>query len=161
MNAGTTLLSFGRDQHKSDNSDNNVYRSFQLDNGNYKLSFHSEGEAGKTMTVKIQKLSGKRNVVLNSTASVGGDAAFAFKIEDGWGEYKFTLTRENAADEITITKLMLTTATDEEVSALSAPQATRGGQEQSYTLSGIPTAYPQRGLNVVRAGDEAKKVWVR
>jgi hypothetical protein len=56
---------------------------------------------------------------------------------------------------------MLTTATDEEVSALSAPQATRGGQEQSYTLSGIPTAYPQRGLNVVRAGDEAKKVWVR
>ena len=161
MNAGTTLLSFGRDQHKSDNSDNNVYRSFQLDNGNYKLSFHSEGEAGKTMTVKIQKLSGKRNVVLNSTASVGGDAAFAFKIEDGWGEYKFTLTRENAADEITITKLMLTTATDEEVSALSAPQAKRGGLEQSYTLSGIPTAHPQQGLNVVRSGDEAKKVWVR
>ena len=161
MNAGTTLLSFGRDQHKSDNSDNNVYRSFQLDNGNYKLSFHSEGEAGKTMTVKIQKLSGKRNVVLNSTASVGGDAAFAFKIEDGWGEYKFTLTRENAADEITITKLMLTTATDEEVSALSAPQAKRGGLEQSYTLSGIPTAQPQHGFNVVKAGEEVKKVFVR
>lgn len=161
MNAGTTLLSFGRDQHKSDNSDNNVYRSFQLDNGNYKLSFHSEGEAGKTMTVKIQKLSGKRNVVLNSTASVGGDAAFAFKIEDGWGEYKFTLTRENAADEITITKLMLTTATDEEVSALSAPQAKRGGLEQSCTLSGIPTAQPQHGINVVKAGEEVKKVFVR
>lgn len=106
VNDGTTLLQFGGDQ--STNENQNVYHSLQLDNGNYKLSFKSTGAAGKTVGVKIEKLTTPNTVVLNTTVNVGVDAELPFTVSDGWGEYKLTMTRPSASDAITITDLVVT-----------------------------------------------------
>lgn len=106
VNDGTTLLQFGGDQ--STNENQNVYHSLQLDNGNYKLSFKSTGAAGKTIGVKIEKLTSPNTVVLDETVNVGVDAELPFTVTDGWGEYKLTITRPDASDAITVTNLAIT-----------------------------------------------------
>ena len=103
MNSGTTLLEFGGDQYTTTNK--NVYHSLQFDSGKYKLCFKSAGEAGKTITVKIQKLTSPNTVVLNTTVNVGENAELTFEISDGWGEYKLTLTRPTASDNISVTDI--------------------------------------------------------
>ncbi len=153
----STIMLYGDDPNDKSKNVQNVYHAFQLAKGNYKLCFKSQGEEG-TITVTIKKYTGNKATVLNQTVNVGEDAKMVFTSEDDFAECRFRL---NSTTAVTITDLALYTATDEEVSALSAPQATIGGQKQSYTLSGIPTNHPQQGLNVVRTGDEAKKVWVR
>lgn len=159
VNTSTTLLMFGRDQNTDGKQ--NVYRSLQLTTGNYKLKFRSEGEIGKTIGVKIQKLTGNRTVVLNATTNVGGEAVFAFKVEDGWGEYKITLTRPAVSDQITITDLALYTASEDEVTDINAVNLT-DGVVGAYTLSGLPAHPQQRGIQVVRtAKNETRKVMVK
>lgn len=153
----STIMLYGDDPNDNSKNVQNVYHAFQLAKGNYKLCFKSQGEEG-TITVSIKKYTGNKSTVLNQTVNVGEDAKMVFTSNDDFAECRFRLT---STTPVTITELALYTATDEEVSALFAPQAKRGGLEQSYTLSGIPTAHPQQGLNVVRTGDEAKKVWVR
>lgn len=159
-NRGVYLLYFGSDQHKSDNSDHNVYRSFQLDNGNYKLSFKSEGDANKNVTVRIKKLTGTKPVILENTVPVGKDATLLFKVEDGWGEYNIYFKRESSTDAITLSDIELRTATEEEMS-VSAPQASVTEHAQYFNLVGIPSAQPQKGINVVRTGSKATKVLVK
>jgi len=103
-NDGTTLLQFGGDQYTTDNK--NVYHSLQFDNGRYKLSFTSTGEAGKTIGVKIEKLTGSKKVVLDKTVNVG-DSELLFEITDGWGEYKLTMTRPSDSDNITVSNIVV------------------------------------------------------
>lgn len=155
IKTSTTLL-YGDDPSNSSKNIQNVYHAFQLAKGNYKLCFKSQGEEG-TITVTIKKYTGNKATVLDQTVNVGEDAKMIFTSEDDFAECKFRLTSTTA---VTITDLALYTATEEEVSALSAPRASQE-TTQNYTLSGIPTVHPQRGINVVRTGDEAKKVWVR
>ena len=104
VNTGTTLLQFG--EYMTDN--NNVYHSLQFNGGSYKLSFKSTGEEGKTIRVKIQKLTSPNTIVLNTTVNVGEDAELPFTISSGWGEYKLTMTRPAANDAISITGLVIT-----------------------------------------------------
>lgn len=103
VNSGTTLLEFGGAQYTTDNK--NVYHSLQFDSGKYKLCFKSTGAAGKTFTVKIQKLTSPNTIVLNTTVNVGEDVELPFEVTDGWGEYKLTLTRPSASDNITVTDI--------------------------------------------------------
>jgi polyhydroxybutyrate depolymerase len=163
VNTAKNVLLFGIDQHKSDNSDNNVYRSFQIDNGLYKLCFHADGETGKTVTVTIKKLTGTKPTVLNATVEVGKDIVLPFRVEDGWGEYRFTMTRTATTDQITITNLGLYTTTEEEVTALESPVAPSYNATASYyNLAGMASVQPQRGVNLVRReSGEVKKMWVR
>ena len=105
-NDGTTLLQFGGDQYTTTNQ--NVYHSLQFNSGSYKLSFKSTGEEGKTIGVKIEKLTSPNTVVLNKTVNVGEDAELPFDVADGWGEYQLTMTRPSADDAITISDLAVT-----------------------------------------------------
>ena len=116
VNSGTTLLQFGGDQYTSSNQ--NVYHSLQFNSGSYKLSFKSTGAEGKTVVVKIEKLTSPNTTVLNTTISVGGDAELLFSVTDGWGEYKLTMTRPSASDAITITDLVITQTGDATVDYL-------------------------------------------
>ncbi len=159
INSGKTILRYGGAKHASDNSDNNVYRSFQLDKGNYKLTFKSSGDVGKDFLVRIKKIGG--DYVLDTTAKVGEDAAFCFKVEDGWGEYIFALTRNDNADNISVTNIELHTATDEEMSSVQAPNASQNQTTAYYTLAGVPVSQPQKGYNVVRTGSDAKTIYVK
>jgi len=135
VNATTTLLLFGKDQKT--NANQNVYRALQFETGKYKLCFNSEGEQGKTITVKLQKLTSPKTVVLEQTVPVGQSTTLYFDVNDGWGEYKFTMTRESYTDQITIHDLAIYTATGEEAqtsittpSVLSTPSSIH-----SYSLT--------------------------
>lgn len=167
VNASKTLLLFGKDQHKADNSDNNVYRSLQLDNGCYKFVFHSDGVAGTTFSVKLVKLTGTHTVVFNETVGVGKDHVFTFKIEDGWGEYRLTMTREKTTDAITITNIGLFSCTEEEVLNVNAVGNDESTATAYYNLAGIKLKNSKtqelknlpRGINIIRSTNgKAKKV---
>lgn len=106
VNSGTTLLQFGGEQYTTDNQ--NVYHSLQFNGGSYKLSFKSTGAEGKTVGVKIEKLTSPNTVVLNTTVNVGETVELPFTVSDGWGEYKLTMTRPSADDAITISDLAVT-----------------------------------------------------
>ncbi len=149
MNASTVLLQFGREQNTDGKQ--NVYRSLQFTTGDYKLCFHSEGEVGKTVTVKLQKLTGRKTTILNATVPVGEDAKLLFRVDDGWGEYKLTISRESSSDVISITNLGIYDATPEELSAIPSLPVSGDGKEVYYSLSGIPSSQAQRGVNVVRS----------
>jgi alpha-L-fucosidase 2 len=107
VNSGTTLLAFG--EGAQTNANQNVYHSLQLTTGQYMLSFRAEGEAGKTVGVKLQRYQ-TNAVVLNETVEVGKDVTLLFDIEnDDFGEYKITFTRQNSSDNITISNIVLAT----------------------------------------------------
>lgn len=103
MNDGTTLLSFGGAQYTEANK--NVYSSLQFESGKYKLCFTSTGASGKTIGVRIVKLTSPYKVVLNTTVNVGEDAELPFEVSDGWGEYRLTMTRPEVGDNISVTDI--------------------------------------------------------
>lgn len=155
VNSSRTLLRFGGDQKTDANQ--NVYRSLQLTTGNYKLCFHAEGEGGVTVSVRLQKLTGKKSVILNATVPVGKDIALPFAVSDGWGEYRLTLTRPTTTDVIAITDLGLYSATEEEVTAVHSMGDESWTEHSSdgrsaYDLTGRPTM-AEKGLMVVRTSD--------
>lgn len=131
MNSGTTLLKFGGTQNT--NSNQNVYYSLQFKTGSYKLCFKSEGDAALTIGVKIEKLTGNKNAVLETTVQAGGSVALPFKVEDGWGEYKITFTRATADDVITISDIAVYST--EEETGITHPVVSPS-QSYAYDLTG-------------------------
>jgi hypothetical protein len=128
MNSSTYAFYFGDTPQASGNNDkHNVYRTLQFVNGQYKLCFRTKGEAGKTVAVKLQKLpvSGTKGIILDATANVGEDVVLPFEVKDGWGEYRLTLTRPAATDQITITGLGLYTLTADEVTGIREVESSK------------------------------------
>ena len=113
MNNGTTLLAFGGTQKTDANQ--NVYRSLQFKTGTYKLCFKSAGDNSTTIDVTIQKLTGKKTIVLKETVKVGESVELPFKVTDGWGEYKLTMTRPTKDDDITVTDIAIHTMKPDEL----------------------------------------------
>lgn len=146
-NTSTTLLLFGRDQKTDANQ--NVYRSLQFETGKYKLKFKADGEAGKKVTVKIQKLTDSKPIILQEKVDVNEDATLFFEVTDGWGEYRFTMLRENASDVISISNLAIYSATDDEITSISAPASYRKENNAIYTLSGIRSDKSGKGISIV------------
>ena len=152
MNSGSTLLRFGGTLKTDANQ--NVYRSLQFQTGHYKLLFKSEGEAGKTVSVKIEKLTGTKNMVLNATVNVGEDASLPFEVTDGWGEYKITFIRPSKDDVITITNIAIHSLTDEEVAGIKDVEEREESREESgsrgeaYDLQGrkLPDSRTGKGI---------------
>jgi len=148
-------MQFGDDPNGSKNVQN-VYHAFQLTKGNYKLCFKSQGEEG-TITITIKKYTGKKETVLNETVPIGKDATLVFTSDDDFAECQFRL---KASVAVSITDLALYSATEEEMS-VNAPQASATENAQYYNLSGIPSAQPQKGINVVRTGSKSTKILVK
>jgi len=151
VNSGTTLLAFGGQQNTSTNQ--NVYHSLQFTTGNYKLCFKSTGEAGKTITVKLQKLTGDKRLVVNTTVNVGEETVLPFKISGGWAEYKLTLSRAAATDDIAITDLTVYSDTSD-ASALRSPQTSASAKPVAeYSLSGTRQGQLRKGISLLRYDD--------
>lgn len=173
MNSNTTLLLFATAQKTDANQ--NVYRSLQLRNGKYKLCFKTQGETGKQVGVKIQKLTGKKNYVVNTTVEVGTVVELPFVVEDdatdgGWGEYKFQMTRPTKDDDITVSDLSIHSLTDEEVVGVKpTPDPSRtGGEGRSKGVSSREGSYDLQGRRLTAASSRPglyimnhKKVLVR
>ena len=136
VNGRTAILRFGGDQNTDENQ--NVYHSLQFKSGSYKLIFHSEGEDGKNIKVKIEKLTGQQNAVLNTTVSVGGDATLPFEVNDGWGEYRITFSRENKNDVITITNIGIYSSNADEPASVSVPVLPTTDSTPFFDLLGRP-----------------------
>ena len=128
-NSGTTLLQFGGDQYTTNNK--NVYHSLQFESGKYKLCFKSTGEAGKTIGVKIQKLTGSKITVLNTTVNVGEEVELPFEISYGWGEYKLTMTRPSENDAINVTNIEIIQTGEVETEEAVIPSKTIGMEYSS------------------------------
>ena len=150
VNMRTTLLKFGGDQNTNDNQ--NVYRSLQFKTGSYELRFQSEGDAALTIRVKIQKLTGQKNLVLDATVQAGEAAVLPFEVSDGWGEYKITFIRPSKDDAITISNIGIYTRTGEQTGIVGATLNDKGQMinDKWYSLdgrrlSGKPT---QKGLYI-------------
>ena len=147
VNSGLTLLKFAGTQKTDANQ--NVYRSLQFQSGRYKLCFQSEGDASLTIGVKIQKLTGSRNTVLNAKVQAGSSAVLYFDITDGWGEYKITLSRPSRNDEITVSDLGIYSLTEEEIAGIRATLNDKGKMINDnffYDLNGRPVTNPQHGV---------------
>ena len=136
VNGRTAILRFGGDQNTDENQ--NVYHSLQFKSGSYKLIFHSEGEDGKNIKVKIEKLTGQQNAVLNTAVVVGGDTTLPFEVNDGWGEYRITFSRENKNDVITITNIGIYTSNADEPVSVSVPQLPTTDSTPFFDLLGRP-----------------------
>ena len=149
----TKGMVFGDDPNSSSKNIQNVYHSFQLAKGNYKLCFKSQSEEEGTVTVTIKKYTGDKSTVLNQTVSIGEDATMVFTSEDDFAECRFKLS---ATTNVTITDLVLYSATDEEMLNVSAPQANMGNA-QYYNLLGVPSSQLQKGFNVVQTGSNSSK----
>ena len=136
VNGRTAILRFGGDQNTDENQ--NVYHSLQFKSGSYKLIFHSEGEEGKNIKVKIEKLTGQQNAVLNTTVAVGSDTTLPFEVNDGWGEYRITFSRENKNDVITITNIGIYSSNADEPASVSVPQLPTTDSTPFFDLLGRP-----------------------
>ena len=139
-----TLLSFG-DQKSDDNQ--NVYHSLQLGKGTYKLSFTSEGGADMTIGVKIRRVSGN-DVIFDKTVNVNESVTLFFKTDSEWGEYKLTLTRKSASDDITVKDIRIDTSSDEEASGISEQVSAKQQNANYYSLSGMATSKPAKGVYI-------------
>lgn len=104
-------------QASGSNDKQNVYRTLQFVNGTYKLVFKTQGEAAKAITVKLQKLTGKKNAVVNATLNVGEEVTLPFEVTDGWGEYRLTFSRTKN-DNYTVSNLAIHSVTAEEYAEL-------------------------------------------
>ena len=134
INSGLAAVRFGAEPN---DGSQNVYRSLQLTTGTYKLCFHAEGDEGQTVTARLQKLTGKKNDVLKATATVGTDAALVFKVEDGWGEYRLTISRTQGSNPVSISELGLYSITPEEYTGIVSPHKTlTTNNGKVYNLSG-------------------------
>ncbi len=145
MNSSTILLRFGTAQYNTTNQ--NVYYSLQFDNGNYKLHFKAESDDNKEISVKLQKLTGNKNLILDSTIVANGEANLYFKVEDGWGEYKLTITRPSSSDVIKITDIVVNSVTADEyiTSSIQSYSVPHISDNELYTLSGVKVKEAKAG----------------
>ena len=145
LNNGTTLARFGGTQKTDANQ--NVYRSLQLTTGNYKLCFKAEGDASKKLTVKIKKITGAKNYVVNDTVNADGNIVLPFKVEDDWGEYQLLITRAQSTDAITLSNIGIYALTAEEVANIKNLSYTNSHSEGLFSINGIPCNEPtQKGI---------------
>ena len=159
VGTGLILLRFGGDQNTDGKQ--NVYRSLQLDNGSYKLRFNSTGDEGKEISVKLQKLTGRKNYLLKTSVPVGQEACLTFQVEDGWGEYKLTLSRSSSADQISVSDVGIYSLTADEAAAIKlitpgqTTSATPGNttNTECWDISGLRRTTHTTGVQILRTAD--------
>ena len=139
-----------------------VAYKLKIEEGKYKVCFSTEGEEGKMLTVKLQKLTGSKNVVLNQQVKVGQDVQLFFDIEGGWGEYRFTILRESNSDVVTVKDLAIYSATaDEEAACVSSIPSNTLVSNAIYSTAGIKQLSLNRGVNIVKSSDGSVKKILR
>lgn len=148
VGAGRTLLAFGLGDKTDANQ--NVYHSLQLTTGRYKLSFHTDGDAGKVINVKLQRFPNSK-LVFSKNVTMGEDATIFFDIKnDDFGQYKITFLRQASSDNITISNIELRTAIDEDASSIHDSQFIIHNDGRIYDLQGCLYNSPlKHGIHIV------------
>ncbi|MBO4905970.1 MAG: prolyl oligopeptidase family serine peptidase [Bacteroidaceae bacterium] len=155
VNYGKTLLAFGHGDKTDANQ--NVYHSLQLTNGRYKLCFKSQGEAGKTVGVKLQRFHPSA-VILNANVPVGEETTLDFSITNAdFGQYKLTFTRPSSSDNIKISNISISSITAEEVAGMASLSRSPMDDSWCYTLSGQQVSRPSKGIYLI----DGKKVAIQ
>ena len=96
-------------------------------------------------------------VVFEKTVAVGEDATLFFDIDEEFGEYRLTFSREDRNDEITITDIAVY-STDDGETGIGATLNDKGQKDRIfYDLQGRKVSEPTRGLYIVNG----KKVVVK
>lgn len=150
INSGTTICSFGKEQNTNANA--NVYPSLQFIKGDYRLAFNAIGESGKTVTVQLKRLAGKKDVVFEQTVGVGENLAIDFNIPDEWAEFNISFTKEDAEDDIAITGIEVhsingTTGINEIHTDATSSAA------GIYSISGARMNSLTHGINIIKGQD--------
>ncbi|MBO4564623.1 MAG: prolyl oligopeptidase family serine peptidase [Bacteroidaceae bacterium] len=155
VNLGKTLLAFG--QGAKTDANQNVYPSLQFTNGRYKLCFKSQGEAGKTITVRLQQIQPSK-VVFTTNVAVGEDATIYFSIKNSdFGQYKLTFIRENTTDDISISNICIFSLKEGEAASIGNVTYSQSTDNKYYTLGGFQTDLPVNGIYI----QNGRKVFVR
>ena len=154
VNGRNAILKFGGDLKTDENQ--NVYRSLQLKTGSYKLSFQSEGDASLTVRAKIQKLTGKQNLILDATVQAGSPAVLPFEVTDGWGEYQITFLRANKNDVITVSNIAIYSSTEENNTGIHTMREAINNN-CCYDILGRQVTNPKRGM-YIKNGKKVFKV---
>lgn len=149
VNAASVAYLFGRDLKTDANQ--NVYRSLQFTTGNYKLCFHIEGVEGTEATVRLSKLTGNGKVILNKKVVKDGDVTLPFKVEDGWGEYKFAIGRKNKNALIKVTGISIYSVSDDDPTGVKKIQMDGSDQvENIYSIGGVKQEKLYPGINILQ-----------
>jgi len=158
------LYAFAFNSSSQTDANQNVYRSLQFEKGKYKLCFHTEGDEGAQLTVKLQKVGSSKSLV-NTTTTLGGDATIFFDVKDGWGEYKLWIMRASSSVNVSISKLAIYTATQEEqeayeeATAISQVPFVSTPSYEVFSMAGTRLNSLQKGVNIVKDKDgKVKKV---
>jgi poly(3-hydroxybutyrate) depolymerase len=154
VNGRNAILKFGGDLKTDENQ--NVYRSLQFKTGSYKLSFQSEGDASLTVRAKIQKLTGKQNLILDATVQAGSPAVLPFEVTDGWGEYQITFLRANKNDVITVSNIAIYSSTEENNTGIHTMREAINNN-CCYDILGRQVTNPKRGM-YIKNGKKVFKV---
>lgn len=149
MNNGNVVASYGTEQKTSANK--NIYRSLQLESGDYQLSFHAATTDEQTIGVKMQKLNGDKSVVLDKTVKVNqeDDVVIDFSTEGGWAEYHFELTREDADASIEISKIEIHSVADKPSGIRNSISSIHPKKIGAYDLSGRRVSPNTKGILII------------
>ena len=155
INSGTTICSFGKDQNTNSNA--NVYYSLQFIKGDYRLTFDAIGEAGKQVTVQLKHRAGKKDVVFKKTVEVDSNRSIEFNIPDEWAEFNISFTKDDAADDITISGIEIHSYVPDPAAISDMYAHPASHPFGIYKLSGIQTNHPNHGINII----DGRKVLVK
>ena len=124
----------------------------------------ADGDPDKEVTIKLQKLTGRRPTVLNASVVAGGDYELPFTVNDGWGEYRLTVNRPSTTDVINITNLGIYSVADTPATGVQSllPSAADDTPAAIYSPTGIRQNHVQMGMNIIRTADgTVKKILVK
>ena len=156
MNNGNVLASFATEQKTSSNK--NIYRSLQLETGDYQLSFHAAAQGEQSIGVKLKKLSGDKSVVLEKTVTVNeaSDVVLDFSTSGGWAEYHFELTRQDAEAAIEVSKIEIHSVAEDPSGIAGVTTSVRPRHSGVYDLGGRCVSSDSKGIIIVDGKKQVK-----
>ncbi|MBO4564645.1 MAG: prolyl oligopeptidase family serine peptidase [Bacteroidaceae bacterium] len=153
INSNKTICAYGTG--KSTDANANVYPSLQFIQGDYRLTFDAQGDAGVKVAVLLARLTAPNGSVFNDTVEVGTNRTIEFNIPQGWAEYRITFNKVNTEDNVTISNIEIHSF--DPAAGISPLLTSPKGEESMYNLQGQHINSLQKGINIVNG----KKILMR
>ena len=156
VNRRKDIASFGREQYTTENK--NIYHSLQLTKDQYQLRFHAVATGEQTVTVKLQKLTGDKGVVLDDTLTVNNEAdvALDFATTDEWAEYHIEFKRPDNNTVIDLSKIEIHTSDADGITP-TYPVATQAQHIGVYDLNGHRVSPDSKGVLIVNGKKQLRR----
>ena len=156
INRRKEVASFGRDQYTTENK--NIYHSLQLTKGQYELRFHVAVTGEQIVGVKLQKLTGNKEVVLDDTLTVENEADIVlnFATTDEWAEYHIEFKRTDKNIPIDLSRIEIHTSDVEGIVPANIG-STHSQYIGVYDLNGRRVAPDTKGFVIVDGKKQLRK----